>query len=107
VARLCSAGTASGDTVCSESCRALRLQYVDLVVSINTLGHHFQHLFYKCTVTSRMQICRKGLQIKLTLSVCAEYIYSAASHASCPDIVLILCDFHKVLKLTGMGDRKC
>jgi hypothetical protein len=26
------------------------------------------------------------------------YIYSAASHASCPDGVLIFRDFHKVLK---------
>jgi hypothetical protein len=35
-----------------------------------------------------------------------EYIYSAASNASCPDGVLILCDFHKVLKWAGMGDFK-
>jgi hypothetical protein len=34
----------------------------------------------------------------LTLSACAEYIYSAASHASHPDGVLILRDFHKVVK---------
>jgi hypothetical protein len=37
----------------------------------------------------------------LTLSVRAEYIYSAyfaVSRASCPDGVLILRNFHKVLK---------
>jgi hypothetical protein len=34
----------------------------------------------------------------LTLSVRAEYMYSVASHVSCPDGVLILRDFHKVLK---------
>jgi hypothetical protein len=33
-----------------------------------------------------------------------EYIYSAASHASRPDGVLILRDFHKVVKWAGMGD---
>jgi hypothetical protein len=36
--------------------------------------------------------------IVLTLSVCAEYMYSTASRASCPDGVLVLCDFHKVVK---------
>jgi hypothetical protein len=39
----------------------------------------------------------------LTLSVCAEYIYSVASHASCPDVVLILRDFHKVVKMSQIG----
>jgi hypothetical protein len=34
----------------------------------------------------------------LTLPVRAEYIYSAASHASRPDGVLILRDFRKVVK---------
>jgi hypothetical protein len=34
----------------------------------------------------------------LTPFVRAEYIYSTASHASRPDRVLILCDFHKVVK---------
>jgi hypothetical protein len=34
----------------------------------------------------------------LTLSVPAQYMYSAASHASRPDGVLVLCDFHKVVK---------
>jgi hypothetical protein len=34
----------------------------------------------------------------LTLSVRAEYIYSATSHASRRDEVLILCDFRKVVK---------
>jgi hypothetical protein len=38
------------------------------------------------------------LIMSLTLSVHTEYTYSTASHASCPDGVLILCDFHKVLK---------
>jgi hypothetical protein len=42
----------------------------------------------------------------LTFSVRAEYIYSAASHASCLDGVLILHDFHKVLKRAGTGDFK-
>jgi hypothetical protein len=42
----------------------------------------------------------------LTLSICADYCYSAASHASCPDGVLVLCDFHKVLKWAGKGDFK-
>jgi hypothetical protein len=42
----------------------------------------------------------------LTLSIRTEYIYSAASHASCLDGVLILHDFHKVLKLVGTGDFK-
>jgi hypothetical protein len=35
---------------------------------------------------------------ELTLSVHAEYWYSAASHTSCLDGVLALCDFHNVLK---------
>jgi hypothetical protein len=34
----------------------------------------------------------------LTLSVCAEYIYSTASHANRPDGVLILRNLHKVVK---------
>jgi hypothetical protein len=34
----------------------------------------------------------------LTLSVCAEYIYSAISNASRCDEVLIVRDFHKVVK---------
>jgi hypothetical protein len=34
----------------------------------------------------------------LKLSVCAEYIFSAASHAGSPDGVLVLGDFHKILK---------
>jgi hypothetical protein len=34
----------------------------------------------------------------LTLSVHAEYIYSAASQATSPDGVYILRDFHKVVK---------
>jgi hypothetical protein len=39
-----------------------------------------------------------ALLFLLTLSIRAEYTYSAASHASCPDGVLKLRDFHKVLK---------
>jgi hypothetical protein len=35
---------------------------------------------------------------KLTLLVPAEYMYSAASHASRPDGVLVLRDFQKVVK---------
>jgi hypothetical protein len=35
---------------------------------------------------------------KLTLSVPAEYMYFAASHASHPDGVLVLRDFRKVVK---------
>jgi hypothetical protein len=34
----------------------------------------------------------------LTLSVRAEYMYSMASCASCPDGVLVLHNFHKVVK---------
>jgi hypothetical protein len=34
----------------------------------------------------------------LTLSVPAQYMYSAASHTSLPDGVLVLRDFHKVVK---------
>jgi hypothetical protein len=42
----------------------------------------------------------------LTISASAEYIYSAASHARRPDGVLILRDFHKVVKRAGTGDFK-
>jgi hypothetical protein len=42
----------------------------------------------------------------LTLSVRVEYIYSTASHASCPDGVLVLRDFYKVLKWASMLDFK-
>jgi hypothetical protein len=41
-----------------------------------------------------------------SLSARAEYMYSTASHASCPDGVLILCDFHKVIKSPGTVDFK-
>jgi hypothetical protein len=47
-----------------------------------------------------------GLKTVLTLYVRTEYIYSAASHASRPDGVLILRDFHKVVKWAGTGDFK-
>jgi hypothetical protein len=42
----------------------------------------------------------------LTLSVPAEYMYSVASHASHPDGVLVLRNFHKVVKWPGMVDFK-
>jgi hypothetical protein len=42
----------------------------------------------------------------LTLSIRVEYIYSAVSHASCPDGALIIRDVHKVLKWAGTGDFK-
>jgi hypothetical protein len=42
----------------------------------------------------------------LTLLVPAEYMYSAASHASCSGGVLVLRDFHKVVKRPGMVDFK-
>jgi hypothetical protein len=53
-------------TVRSESRCALRLLYVDFIVSIGTRGHHFQH-FYKCTATFRTQICINCLRIKLNV----------------------------------------
>jgi hypothetical protein len=34
----------------------------------------------------------------LTLSVCEQYIYCAASHACHPDGVLILCALDKIIK---------
>jgi hypothetical protein len=34
----------------------------------------------------------------LTLTICVKYLYSAASHASCPDGVPVLQDFHVVVK---------
>jgi hypothetical protein len=37
---------------------------------------------------------------------CSCGVYSAASHASCLDGVLILRDFHKVLIRAGTGDFK-
>jgi hypothetical protein len=40
----------------------------------------------------------KYFGVILTLSACAEYMYSAASHTNCSDGVLVLCDFHKVVK---------
>jgi hypothetical protein len=43
--------------------------------------------------------------LHLTLSVCAEYIYSAASHASHPDGVLKLRAFHKVVKSPMHGQK--
>jgi hypothetical protein len=43
---------------------------------------------------SRMLI----LSFLITLSICAEYIYSVASQATSPDGVYILRDFHKVVK---------
>jgi hypothetical protein len=42
----------------------------------------------------------------LTLSARAEYMYSATSHASCPDGVLVLRYFHKVVKWLGTVDFK-
>jgi hypothetical protein len=39
----------------------------------------------------------------LTLPIRAEHTFSAASHASCPDGVLVLRDLHKVLKSAGTG----
>jgi hypothetical protein len=39
--------------------------------------------------------CLAGL---LALSACVEYMYSTASRASHPDRVLVLRDFHKVVK---------
>jgi hypothetical protein len=42
----------------------------------------------------------------LTLSVRAEYMYSVASRTSCPDGVLVLCNFYKVVKWPGMVDFK-
>jgi hypothetical protein len=42
----------------------------------------------------------------LTLSAHAEYMCSAASRTSCPDRVLVLRDFHKVVKWPGMVDFK-
>jgi hypothetical protein len=42
----------------------------------------------------------------LTLSVCVEYTYSVASHASHPDGVPILHHFHKFVKWAGTGDFK-
>jgi hypothetical protein len=42
----------------------------------------------------------------LTLSVRAEYIYSAASQTTSPDGVYILRDFHKVVKWPGTVDFK-
>jgi hypothetical protein len=42
--------------------------------------------------------------VSLTLYVRTECIYSAASHASHPDGVLILRDFRKVLKWASTGD---
>jgi hypothetical protein len=44
--------------------------------------------------------------IALTLSVRAEYIYSAASQATSPDGVYILRDFHKVVKWPSTVDFK-
>jgi hypothetical protein len=44
------------------------------------------------------------LKLQLTLSVPAEYMYSAASHASCPDGALVIRDFYKVVKWPGMVD---
>jgi hypothetical protein len=62
---------------------------------------------------SQPAVYAKGLTCKskhrrcvLTLSVHMEYMYSAVSHASCPDKVLILRDFRKVLKWAGTGDFK-
>jgi hypothetical protein len=42
----------------------------------------------------------------LTLSARVEYMYSAASRTSCPDGVLVLRDFHKVIKWPGTVDFK-
>jgi hypothetical protein len=42
----------------------------------------------------------------LTVAVRVEYVYSPASHASCPGGALLLRDFHKVLKWAGMVDFK-
>jgi hypothetical protein len=47
-----------------------------------------------------------GYKHKLTLSFYVEYIYSAVSHATLPDGVLIIRDFHKVVKCAGTGDFK-
>jgi hypothetical protein len=46
-------------TVRSESRCALRLRYVDLVQAcIDSRGHHFQQLFFKCTATFRKYCIR-------------------------------------------------
>jgi hypothetical protein len=41
-----------------------------------------------------------NLRVKesLTLSALAQYMYSAASHVSCPNGVLVFHDFHKAVK---------
>jgi hypothetical protein len=54
-------------TVRSESRRALRLRYVDLVVSIEVAVDNTSNSFYKCTANFRTQICRTCLRTKLTL----------------------------------------
>jgi hypothetical protein len=52
----------------------------------------------KCYILCHFNTVSSKLSLPLTLSVRAEYVYSAAPRASCPDGVLVLRDFRKVVK---------
>jgi hypothetical protein len=54
------------------------------------------HTLYKPHfITVKLKLC---VHKTLTLSLCAEYYYSAASHASCPAGVLLRHSFQKLVK---------
>jgi hypothetical protein len=81
------------------ACQPMRRKYI-----LKTLQTRMVCKF----MCSGMQHCAVGCEaldngkgcttVLLTLSVPAEYMYSAASHASRPDGVLVLRDFHNVVK---------
>jgi hypothetical protein len=78
----------------------LPLLYASLeILFCDSVQHHLWHSLNLCNI----------LQLfSLTLSVRAEYYYSATSHATSPDGVLVLRDFHnfvkkKVLKILDSG----
>jgi hypothetical protein len=77
--------------------------------------NHFRHPYagvhvplkcqYTCIIPHGITTTMTAM-CELTLSVCAEYIYSTDSCTSCPDGVLILCNFHKVVKWPVTVDFK-
>jgi hypothetical protein len=64
---------------------------VILMVAILRIPEIFKIVSYLDGLLNNVCAC-------LTLSVRTEYIYSVASHASRPDRVLILRNFHNVVK---------
>jgi hypothetical protein len=60
----------------------------------------------QCTARSTCTPRSLAPAVLMQYMYCAQYMYSAASHAICPDAVLVLCDFHKFVKWPGTVDFK-